>query len=200
MNSFGFGGTNAHAIIESAQQYHLSHHLRGLGILGVSSYSESDTVDANGTNGILTPKIFVLSSHYRDGTILAAEQLAKYLQESPTASTDLSKLAHTLAQRRSRLPWRATVVASSVLELIQALALQGHQVVRSPNPPRVGFVFTGQGANWHAMGRELVDAYPIFRRSLEMAERHLKSLGAEWSLIGTFTYTRLIYLQFGWVR
>jgi len=143
------------------------------------------------TNDFPIFKIFILSSQYLDGTISATKQLAKYLEESP-APTGFSDLAYTLAQHRSRLRWKAAVVASSVPELIHALQEHQHsQIVRSSQPPRVGFVFTGQGANWHAMGRELIDAYPVFRRSLRMAEKHLKNLGAEWSLMGTYTFCSL---------
>lgn len=49
--------------------------------------------------------------------------------------------------------------------------------------PRIGMVFTGQGAQWHAVGRELLHAYPFFETVLKDAERHLKSLGAGWSLL-----------------
>ncbi|KAF8439511.1 hypothetical protein BGX38DRAFT_875482 [Terfezia claveryi] len=186
VNSFGFGGTNAHTIVENAQQYILTHHIRGPAIKSAGRWTraESDSVAVGGTNDFPTAKIFVFSSHYPDGTISAMQQLAKYLKESPVPPS-LSDLAHTLAEHRSRLPWKAAVVASSVPELIQALQEHRHnQIVRSSQPPRVAFVFTGQGANWHAMGRELIDTCPVFRRSLQMAERHLKSLDAEWDLIG----------------
>ena len=44
-------------------------------------------------------------------------------------------------------------------------------------------VFTGQGAQWHAVGRELIMAYPPFKASLEEDEIYLKELGADWSLL-----------------
>ena len=55
---------------------------------------------------------------------------------------------------------------------------------RSSKRPRLGFVFTGQGAQWHAMGRELIDQYPVFKATLIEVERQLKSFGASWSLLG----------------
>lgn len=55
--------------------------------------------------------------------------------------------------------------------------------VRSNKPPNIGFVFTGQGAQWWAMGRELIWAYPIFRDTLVEAERCLIEFGATYSLI-----------------
>ena len=61
---------------------------------------------------------------------------------------------------------------------------------RSGEPARLGFVFTGQGAQWFAMGRELLDAYPTFRATLLEAERYLIELGATWSLTGKFLEIR----------
>lgn len=65
--------------------------------------------------------------------------------------------------------------------------------VKSPKPqkalssqsPRIGYVFSGQGAQWYAMGRELIVAYPAFRNALEEADAHPRDLGATWSLLGT---------------
>lgn len=44
-------------------------------------------------------------------------------------------------------------------------------------------MYTGQGAQWHAMGRELMQAYPVFSKTMEDADRCLRDLGAEFSLI-----------------
>ncbi|KAL4928574.1 acyl transferase/acyl hydrolase/lysophospholipase [Aspergillus undulatus] len=48
--------------------------------------------------------------------------------------------------------------------------------------PRLGFTFTGQGAQWYAMGRGLSERYFVFLQALEDAARHLQSLGASWRL------------------
>jgi hypothetical protein len=41
-----------------------------------------------------------------------------------------------------------------------------------------------QGAQWFAMGRQLLDVYPVYLRSIEEAGEYLKSLGCEWLPIG----------------
>ena len=55
-------------------------------------------------------------------------------------------------------------------------------------PARLGFVFNGQGAQWHAMGRELIATYPMFTESLRKADIILKEFGAPWSLEGKFIH------------
>lgn len=93
-------------------------------------------------------------------------------------------LAYTLANRRSRLPWTTAVSARSLEELADRWANSSVAVTQSSKHPRLGFVFNGQGAQWFAMGRELIGAYPVFRSSLEKADQLLRSLGASWSLRG----------------
>lgn len=54
---------------------------------------------------------------------------------------------------------------------------------------QIGFVFTGQGAQWHAMGRELYGqhGYAVYTSALDRADRYLRRLGAHWSLVDELT-------------
>lgn len=97
---------------------------------------------------------------------------------------NLEDLAYTLGQRRSVFPWTVAVTAQNVSGLIDALEDSRLKPVHSSEVPRIGFVFTGQGAQWYAMGRELIGAYPVFEQSLREADQYLRELGASWSLIG----------------
>ncbi|KAH1665525.1 hypothetical protein KXX15_008356 [Aspergillus fumigatus] len=58
------------------------------------------------------------------------------------------------------------------------------RVRKATRKPVVGFVFTGQGAQWCGMGRELVKAYPVFRQSMERIDAHLIRLQAPFSALG----------------
>lgn len=54
---------------------------------------------------------------------------------------------------------------------------------------KIGFVFTGQGAQWHAMGRELYgqNGYDVYTAGLDKADRYLQRMGADWSLTEELT-------------
>ncbi len=53
---------------------------------------------------------------------------------------------------------------------------------RTDTPPRIAFVFSGQGPQWHAMGRELLACEPVFRAVIEACDRLLQPLSG-WSLV-----------------
>jgi acyl transferase domain-containing protein len=97
----------------------------------------------------------------------------------------IADLAYTLSEKRSRLAWRSFAVASSLDQLVQSLEQGLTKPVRSRRSPKIGFVFTGQGAQWYAMGRELL-YYPVFRGSLENADSAFRNLGSTWLIVGEF--------------
>lgn len=131
-------------------------------------------------NGTLwSPQLFVLSSHDQDGISRLCNAYKEYL---PTMHESLYNLSHTLASKRSKFNWRAAVVASSAQGLEEKLS-EGLPATRAVAEPGLGFVFTGQGAQWARMGTELMRYLP-YRRSLECADAYLKTLGCEWSVIG----------------
>jgi acyl transferase domain-containing protein len=218
VNSFGYGGTNAHVIIEDTKSYLDSHYPSKNRITngiqnGISSCSIGGNANGvaitNGTksNGSLLTslsirspnqnrlpvalnhqsRVFTLSSFNKAASKAQAQNLLTYLQEAVISTTEdfLDNLAFTLNSRRSRFPWRLAISAPSVDGLKEAIASSELEFSQAPSTvPRLGFVFTGQGAQWYAMGRELFDRYPIYRESITKADGCLKKLGAEWSLIG----------------
>lgn len=93
----------------------------------------------------------------------------------------LDQLVYTLGQKRSKFPWCSAMPVSTPREILDSELSRPQNASRAP---RIGYVFSGQGAQWHAMGRELINAYPVFREALEEADSHLRELGATWSLVG----------------
>lgn len=158
---------------------------------------ESATQVINGfTNPVTASKLGVASHKIRFLFILSAQSekavkaqmqiLQMYLEQRPETLelSVMGKLAYTLCQRRSFLSWKVAVSATTSSELIRKLADPEVRPVSTFNAPNVSFVFTGQGAQWYAMGRELLGTYPAFASVIEAADGYLQSLGASWSLKG----------------
>ncbi|KAM4059160.1 KR domain-containing protein [Hirsutella rhossiliensis] len=159
LNNFGAGGTNTHVVLEGLDCYGL--HADG-------------------------PLLFVMSAKEEQSLRLYMQNLAN-IPLSLVRERHLRDVAFTLGQRRSHFCWRVATPARSPEELTDLASSLGLSPKYSSKKPRLCFVFTGQGAQWYAMGRELIAAYPAFSEALEMADDHVKSLGATWSVLEEIT-------------
>jgi acyl transferase domain-containing protein len=130
-------------------------------------------------------RLYALSANDKASLEYQMQRLGVYLEQRPEVFQNslLPNLAYTLGQRRSVLSWKVAIPARSSAELIPSLAGTSITPSRSTKEPRIGFVFTGQGAQWHAMGRELFDAYPVFARTMEQIDVCLTQMGSDFSLI-----------------
>ncbi|KAH6871612.1 putative polyketide synthase [Thelonectria olida] len=177
VNNFGYGGANAHVIIEHPD------------------YLLKRDFNRASTNGVVSEKagrsrVFVWSGKDKHVADALRGRLHDYLsaQSQDDAEDVLDRLAYTLGSRRSRFPWTAACAASSLEDLIRAVDEESTLAPqRSSKVPRLGFVFTGQGAQWYAMGRELLEAYPVFKDTLLRAQKCIYELGCSWSLIEELT-------------
>jgi acyl transferase domain-containing protein len=102
---------------------------------------------------------------------------------NPNVRIMLPDLAYTLSNRRTRHFHRAYLVAQDPTNIDQGklvVGKKGHGV------PRVGFVLTGQGAQWPKMGKALVDSFPSAKLLLKKLDAVLQSLPdpPPWSLLG----------------
>lgn len=167
VNNFGFGGTNSHVVLEKAPY------------IAQNSPELSDLVVQN-------KKLFVLSANDKIALEGMMKNVGIYLEQRPEVfqSDLMSNVAYTLGQRRSLMQWRVAIPASSSFDLIQALNSGKVSPAKEMKPLRIGFVFTGQGAQCARMGWELYQQYPVFQSTLESCDRYLSSLGASFSLIG----------------
>jgi acyl transferase domain-containing protein len=181
VNNFGFGGSNAHAILEA-------HGVADLALAPskkVNGYEHGD--GDNPSPDIITPRVFRLSAKDARACQRMALDLRQYLltarpDEDESAFWD--SLAHTLGARRSIFPYTITVSARTALDLASALDKPPAPSRAATGPVRLGWVFTGQGAQWHAMGRELIAGYPTFRSAILECDRHMQDMGCKWSLMG----------------
>lgn len=142
------------------------------------------------------PKLFLLSAFDEDGVKRNAAALAEYLERRINRATIhnhvLDDLSFTLSKKRSIFPWKSFVMASSIKELAWNLSETNFvKPTRTVNAPEIHFVFTGQGAQYQAMGRELM-VYPVFQESVEGASDYVRRLGSPWSLFGEVSHIMLL--------
>ncbi|KAA8650215.1 Type I Polyketide synthases (Type I PKS) [Aspergillus tanneri] len=105
------------------------------------------------------------------------------------AGLDLSKtgLPPLLAQRHTHLEHKTFAIANSLSELTERLTkglLAATRLQRYDN--NLVIVFTGQGAQWPAMGHELF-VNPIFRASINVSQSYLEAFGCKWNAIEELT-------------
>ena len=135
---------------------------------------------------LLRPRLLVWSAADESGVARLLEVYAKHfvhlLVESQKAEEFLQDLVHTLAARRSSLAWKSYTVISSVYEL-HRVRESSSKPFRSSKKRDIGFIFTGQGAQYSKMGQDLL-VYPVFQNCLRECERCLQDMGCKWSLIG----------------
>ncbi|KAI1174465.1 hypothetical protein F4777DRAFT_579896 [Nemania sp. FL0916] len=180
VNSFGYGGSNTHAVIEQAPQNMRPTH--------VSSYVSLEDVDfddvlndfdANPQDA--RPHVLVVSAN--DAVSLAGniDVLCKHLTH-PRVQVGLKDLAHTLSERRSHLYHRAFVTTRDSRTFPNDFVVAKKFV----NAPRIGFVFTGQGAQWPQMGKQLVHYFPQTHAILEELDEIIQSVAdpPNWSFVG----------------
>ena len=197
INNFGYGGSNAHVIMEDYSSY-LATAQRTKALTNGSDngrtnghhHADSGIVIDDGAADNNNSKVFLLSAKDEKATERMIANLKTYLQDqksqklSVTAENALlANLAHTLTTRRTLFPWSATFAGSSIDSMIRTLDSGRVKPAKaSSTAPRIGFVFTGQGAQWWAMGKELIDAYPVFKAALLACDVELKKLGATWNM------------------
>jgi acyl transferase domain-containing protein/NADPH:quinone reductase-like Zn-dependent oxidoreductase/NAD(P)-dependent dehydrogenase (short-subunit alcohol dehydrogenase family) len=169
ISGFGMGGTNAHFVLEEGS---------GHGSGSINSWSHTRTPKK---------RLFVSSSHDQAGFQRQRNALVEHLDElGPAASSPeyLANLAHTLAAARSGFSWKATFVAESAVELHEQLRTEvavGENALRVSHSrqPRIGWVFTGQGAQWARMGMEMMER-EVFRDSVAKSAAFLREMGCDW--------------------
>jgi acyl transferase domain-containing protein len=175
INSFGYGGTNAHAIL---QAYSPPSEL--------ALPSEHDTIALGRDTSTDKRQLFVLSGQSDDVLRDMRSRLLTYIQNKKTAEDprlDFDGLSYTLGHRRSHLGSAAYHIASTFSELENELLTPRVADIRPATGIRLGFIFTGQSAQWPRMGMELL-RYKVFRQSIEEAEQFLtRELKCGWRVI-----------------
>lgn len=185
ISNYGFGGSNAHVILENSP---------------LSLPRNESSRNQNGVAFLAHQKkrLYVLTAADAVSAKSQMLNLATYLKtDRKKNETDMmANLAFTLGQRRSLLAWRLALPAASEAELISSLESEHIQPAKKIEKPRVAFIFSGQGAQWNAMGRELLEDYPIFAETIHEVDECLKSLGASWCLRGKMVSPQLLWFSY----
>ncbi len=171
VNSFGFGGSNAHVILEEAPQ-------------GVTPLQAELPTDMD------RPVLLPLSSHSEEGLISTAERYQEFLK-GIHGKEEIRDVCFTASVRRCHHDYRLAVLGRSPEELAARLGRFVHREVgagffsghkKSAGPLKVAFVFPGQGNQWYAMGRQLLGCEPVFRNAVQACD-DLLQIHSGWSLL-----------------
>lgn len=149
VSSFGFSGSNAHVILEEAPVAEPVQGRSGFHCLPLSARSQA-------------------------ALAMLARQAAHILSTRP--GLDLSAVARQASAGRAHHPHRIAIVGDTLPAVRSALSMaatgKSHPDVRRGEAvpgqsPEVVFMFTGQGAQYDGMGRELNELYPAFRSVID---------------------------------
>ncbi|KAF2196495.1 ketoacyl-synt-domain-containing protein [Delitschia confertaspora ATCC 74209] len=170
VNCFGFGGTNAHAILE-----------------GYDSELEKSTTSLG--------MLLIPSLNFSAATDTALQAMLQRYADFLSSNTDvnLHDLAWTLNTRRSTFAVRTSVSGHTLSELVEGLkakATAGQKTllplpaIPLPSRPKLLGIFTGQGAQWARMSAKLLLEYPVVSSIIDRLEESLTQLSdrPSWSL------------------
>ena len=151
VSSFGVGGTNVHLVLEEAPT-------------------------PTGAKAAARPwQLLTLSAKTQTALDRATTNLGVYLRQHP--ELDLADVAYTLQVGRSAFDFRRVLVCTNTDDAADALcAVDARRVFESRKEVErpVAFMFSGQGAQYVGMGRELYLAEPAFRKYVDHCSEILK--------------------------
>ncbi|KAH8647306.1 hypothetical protein BX600DRAFT_518575 [Xylariales sp. PMI_506] len=182
VNSFGFGGTNSHAIIEA-----YTPHIHDVAVSGSFRLSPRH-IDTQGSiqttqiapNDTFYMPLFLSASSKRSLKDVAGAW-GKYINDHPDVS--VAEVGWNLLSRRTVHSQRVSISVSSREQAIEALGMLsnikaesgdiGVRSTRMTEKPRILGVFTGQGAQWPSMSRCLLLSNKTYRRTIRALDKVL---------------------------
>ena len=145
INSFGINGSNGHVILDSAA------------ISGVAP------VVHRPTSG---PQLLLCSANTAKSLDMLAAQYEQWIEQTPEKAGDL---AYTLARRSEHLPYCSFAVFNN------CMAVRASPAVKGVQKANIVMVFTGKGAQWPLMFRELIQSHKTFHDSIRSLDFDLST-------------------------
>ena len=216
INSFGFGGSNTHVIIDDAYHYlqergltgnHCTTQVPGAPIEDVvpqsnghvtnghvnghtNGHTNGGTKDTNGSAELTKasktalPTLLVWSAADEKAVNRVTQGYESFFHSKVAGSpAKLDQLAFTLSTRRSQMLWRTFAIVVDGPVGSGTKTLSPAKPIRSAAQAGLAYVFTGQGAQYVDMGRELIQ-YPVFAHTLGQIDDIYCKLGCEWTILG----------------
>lgn len=123
------------------------------------------------------PQLLVFSANHQESLKKIQQNYERYIEEK---KRDLNALAYTLAARRTHMQYRSFAIAGLDEPITFAAP------IRLGNPRALVYVFTGQGAQWAGMGKELIADCPSFRNDIRAMGKTLANCphSPSWSIEG----------------
>ena len=185
VNSFGYGGTNAHVVLASAPSVneHIPVNDRET---EVEAKIEIQKKKQSGFGNVNRPIAIPLSASNENSLCrLAQSTVDKIIEDQP----DIRTFAAALGTQRSHLKSRAWIQGNNKDEIITSLRIltqgQTHAstVLRGENDnPKIMFVYTGMGPQWWAMGKELYLQEPVYKNAVDECDRLFGNISG-WSIL-----------------
>ncbi len=166
ISSFGFGGTNAHVVIRAAEGAEL------VADLSEADFSEATLPENGQPNAGRAPQILLLSAQSRAALGETAFAFARFIETSGNAPARIAAAAawqRDAAAHRLALPLdEAAGMASALRGFAETGSLLDGAVGAAPSsPPKLCFVFSGNGCQWPGMSRVAYAHSAAFRRRFD---------------------------------
>lgn len=210
INGFGYGGANAHVIVEQAPagtaRFTLpltksnapiratsSARIVDASELGKLKESDWSIRPTEAAEHFSPPVLLPLSARSPAALQALVKQTAHWLEEQGQ-SIPLAEVAGFLAHRRSHHECRVATTASNLSAMIEELKIlsadvpevQANDVSAAKLAHGAAFVCSGQGPQWWAMGRGLLKYSPAFRAVIKGCDTEFSKYG-DWSLLKELT-------------